>query len=400
MTPCILACNVGSTSLKVAWFDQHTLTERGMARLDWLDANGPSWYTKLGGHAIHWPVGSEPVQNRIARTVRILAEGLDDIGVAIAGVGHRVVHGGPHFSGPVIITPEVRTELDSLSNWAPLHNPPALEGIDACSLAFPNARQVAVFDTAFHATLPEAARTYAIPWDWTHQHHLRRYGFHGLSHSWASMAVRAAVAEEHWDRLVVLHLGAGCSATAIRHGRSVFTTMGLTPLEGFPMASRCGDIDPGLVFTAGRLLGKTPDELEKALWKESGWQAVSGVSADLRQVLQAEAEGNPRAHLAVEMLVRHARRTVAALATELGGLGCLAFTGGIGENSPPIRQRIIEGLAHMGLKLHETANQQNLSPEPIPKPLVISTGHSSAPILVVGAREDWVIARETAPLIG
>ena len=399
MVPCILSCNVGSSSIKVAWFDQGTTSERGMARLDWLDPAGPSWVARLGDRGITWPVGAEPVAGRVDRALGILAEGLADVGVAINGVGHRVVHGGPRFTHTVEVTEAVRVELESLKDWAPLHNPPALEGIAACERAFPTARQFATFDTAFHATLPDHARTYAIPWDWTEKHHLRRYGFHGLSHYWSSLAAREAAPQAQWRKLVVLHLGAGCSATAVEGGKSVYTTMGMTPLEGFPMATRSGDLDPGLVFMAGRMLGKGLPELEKALWKESGWQAVSGVSGDLRAVLQAEAQGNERARLAVDLLVRHTRRTVAALAAELGGLGCLVFTGGIGENSGEIRKRVVDGLGYLGLRLDAQANGALLPGGDVPKPLVISTPESSSLILVVGAREDWVLARETACLM-
>ena len=399
MVPCILSCNVGSSSIKVAWFDHGTTSERGMARLDWLDPLGPVWMARLGDRAISWPVGAEPAEGRTGRALEILADGLEDICVAVAGVGHRVVHGGPHFNHPVEVTAAIRAELQGLCDWAPLHNPVSLEGIDACEKVFPTARQFAVFDTSFHGTLPDHARTYAIPWEWTEKYHLRRYGFHGLSHYWASLAVRGVVNELQRERLVVLHLGAGCSATAILKGHSVYTTMGMTPLEGLPMATRSGDIDPGLVFTAERILGKTPAEIEKALWKHSGWQAVSGISGDMREVLRAEAAGNDRARLAAERLVRHARRTVAALTTELGGLGSLVFTGGIGENSAEIRKRIIDGLAHMGLKLDDRLNSEHLPGGDIPRPLVISQTDSSAPILVVGAREDWVIAKETACLM-
>jgi acetate kinase len=399
MVPCILSCNVGSSSIKVAWFDQGTTSERGMARLDWLDPDGPTWVARLGDRGISWPVGAEPVAGRVERALGILADGLQDVGVSITGVGHRVVHGGPKFTNAVEVTPEVRGDLQALNDWAPLHNPPALAGIAACEAVFPLARQFAVFDTAFHATLPDSARTYSIPWEWTEKHHLRRYGFHGLSHYWSSLASREVVPDCQWHRLVVLHLGAGCSATAVERGHSVYTTMGMTPLEGFPMATRSGDVDPGLLFTAGRMLGKSLDELEKILWKESGWQAVSGISGDMRAVLQAEAAGNDRARLAVELFVRHARRTVAALAAELGGLGCLVFTGGIGENSAEIRRRVIDGLCHMGLRLDARANAAVLPGGDVPKPLVISTAESSAAILVVGAREDWVIARETACLM-
>ena len=270
-------------------------------------------------------------------------------------VGHRVVHGGERFVEPVVIDDDVVAALGEVAELAPLHNGPALETMAAARAALPEAPHVAVFDTAFHASLPPVAATYAVPAAWRAQG-LRRYGFHGLSVQWAAERVRVA-------RLVVCHLGGGCSVTAVRDGRSVDTTMGLTPLEGVPMASRSGSVDPGLMLHLLRR-GVSIEELEHALEHESGLLGLSERSQHVHELEEAGAD-DERARLALEVYARRIAQAIAAMAVSLGGVDAIAFTGGVGEHSAWVRERVCEQLGFLG-----------------------------APrIVVVESREDLVIAR-------
>jgi acetate kinase len=255
----------------------------------------------------------------------------------------------------VRITPEVKRVIGDLAELAPLHNPVSLDGITALEQALPNVPQVAAFDTAFHATLSESARTYPVPQKWTREWGMRRYGFHGLSHSYC--AGRAAEMIGRRDlRLIIAHLGNGASVSAVYNGICVDTSMGFTPLEGVMMGTRSGTIDPGMLVHLLRHKGLKADELDHALNYESGLLGVSGVSSDMRQVL-SELAGNPDARLAIEVYVHRIRQTVGAMAATLGGVDALVFTAGVGEHAPEIRKRVCEKLNYLGLELDRTANE-------------------------------------------
>ncbi len=314
-------------------------------------------------------------------------------GQRIDAVGHRVVHGGARHTTPLLLSERVVGELDALRDLAPLHNGPALEGIAAARDAFPDLPQVACFDTAFHAGLPPAARTYPLPWEWTEAWGLRRFGFHGLSVAWA-VERAAALLERPVEELslVVAHLGGGCSVTAVQGGRSVDTSMGMTPLEGLMMGTRSGSVDPGLLLELlddGRL---DPDALHDGLQHRSGLLGVSGVSADLRRVEAAAAGGDERAALAVEMFVGRAAAAIAATATALPRLEALAFTGGIGEQAAEVRAAICGRLRGLGVPavLRPPSEDDEL----------LSLPGSPVSVLRVTAREDLVIAREVQRLLG
>jgi acetate kinase len=310
----------------------------------------------------------------------------------IRAVGHRVVHGGDRYRAAVRVTPEVRRDIGSLAELAPLHNPISVQVIDAVSAALPGVPQFAAFDTAFHATLPPAARTYAVPHSWTCEWHLRRYGFHGLSHAYC--AARAAEMLARRDlRLVVAHLGNGASASAVRNGICVDTSMGFTPLDGLVMGTRSGAVDPGLLIHLLRHKGLDPDRLDHALNHESGLLGVSGVSADMRRVLAAAATGDPRARLAIDVYVHRLRQTIGAMAATLGGIDALVFTAGVGEHSAEIRRRACQGLGFLGLELDESANAGCTPDADVASPA------SRARILVIATREDLTIAREIKRLI-
>ncbi|MEV8438769.1 acetate/propionate family kinase [Actinosynnema sp. NPDC051121] len=306
----------------------------------------------------------------------------------VHAVGHRVVHGGPRFTGPAVITPDVRRELEELTDLAPLHQPRALAGIDAARALFPDLPHVACFDTAFHRTLPPAAATYALPAAWRERWDLRRYGFHGLSHAYACR--RAVELAGGGSRVVTCHLGAGCSLAAVHDGRSVDTTMGFTPLAGLPMATRSGDVDPGLLLWLCDRLGV--DEVAEGLAHRSGLVGLSG-HADLRDVHAAIASGSADAALALDVFTHRLRQGVAAMAASLGGLDLLVFTGGVGEHDSVVRARVVEGLAFLGPFLDPTLNvtawgDTRISPE-----------SSATPVWVVTAREDLEMAAQVRSVL-
>ncbi len=301
---------------------------------------------------------------------------------AIGAVGHRVVHGGARFARPVLVDDEVERELHELTELAPLHNAPALEALRAARDAFPGAPQVAVFDTAFHATMPEEATTYALPAR-LRDLGIRRFGFHGLSVQWASEQVRV-------PRLVVCHLGGGCSVTAVLDGRSVDTTMGFTPLEGVPMATRSGSVDPGALLALLRDRRLTVAELDHALEHESGLLGLGGTA----DVAELERSSAPQARLALAVFAHRVAGAVAAMAASLGGLDALVFTAGIGEHSASVRRAVSARLGFLGVALDEAANA---AAEPDAE---IGVPGSAVRVVVVRAREELVIARETRRVLG
>lgn len=319
-------------------------------------------------------------------------------GLAGAGrvdaVGHRVVHGGEEHTAPLLLSERVLADLGRLRDLAPLHNGPALEVIEAARDAFPDLPQVACFDTAFHATLERDARTYPLPWEWTEEWGLRRFGFHGLSVAWSTERAAALLDRPAGElSLVVAHLGSGCSVTAVRGGRSIDTSMGMTPLEGLMMGTRSGSVDPGLLLHLlddGRV---TLDEMRDALQSRSGLLGVSGVSADVRRVEAAAASGDTRAELALAMFVRRAAAGVAAAATSLERLDALVFTGGVGERAGVVRAAICARLRTLGLPA--VLNPSTDAPDE-----VLSLPGSSVAVLRVEAREDLVIARDVERLLG
>jgi acetate kinase len=291
----------------------------------------------------------------------------------------------------VLITPEVKRAIAELAELAPLHNPASLDGITAAEQVLPGVAQVAAFDTAFHATLSQAARTYPVPRKWTREWGIRRYGFHGLSHSYC--ASRAAEMVGRQDlRLVIAHLGNGASMSAVRNGSCVDTSMGFTPLEGLMMGTRSGTIDPGILLYLLRHKGLEVDALDKALNHESGLLGVSGVSSDMRRVLSA-LPSNPDARLALDVYVHRIRQMLGAMTATLGGIDALVFTAGIGEHAPEIRRRVCENLNFLGLELDERANETCQADADVAAPA------SAAPILVIAAREDLAIMHETRRLL-
>ncbi len=312
----------------------------------------------------------------------------------IRAVGHRIVHGGTRYRGAVLLDDEVEANLRALTDLAPLHQPKSLAALAAVSAVLPDVPAVACFDTAFHAEMPSTATTYAIPPEWRKRWALRKYGFHGLSHAYASRRAAAMVGRPVDElRIVTCHLGAGASLAAIRGGRSVDTTMGFTPLDGLVMATRSGSIDPGLVLWLEDHVGMPPAELASTLEHRSGLLGLAG-SADMRAILAAEATGDEAAALAIGVYLHRLRASIAAMVAALGGLDVLVFTGGVGENAPAIRVRVAGDLAFLGVAVDAAANTGVRGDAEI--------GASGALVrtLVIAAREDLEIAREVRAVLG
>jgi acetate kinase len=303
-------------------------------------------------------------------------------------VGHRIVNGGEKYEEPTFITPAVKAAIERMFVFAPLHNRAELEDIAIIEQRFGSVRQVAVFDTAFHSHLPEAAAVYPGPFDWLAQG-IRRYGFHGISHQYcAERAAQLLGKDLRSLRLVTCHLGNGCSLAAIRDGRSVDTTMGFTPLEGLMMGTRSGSVDPGILTYLMRQGELTGDQIDELLNTKSGLLGISGISSDMRQIVSAMKDGTPRAKLAFDMFVHRLRSGIGAMIAVLGGIDALLFTGGIGENSPEVRAAACANFAYLGMKLDPTKNFQPAADH------TISRSDSAVPICIVRAQEEWAIAKD------
>ncbi len=396
----VLVVNCGSSSIKYSMMamDRGHLCASGL--VEKIGENG-----SLLRHRADNAKG-EPVESRreikagdhraafahiaaLLRNTGILADGAGP-----DAIGHRVVHGGEAFSAPVRIDPDVIAAIRTLSPLAPLHNPANLIGIEACLDAFPSAPQVAVFDTAFHQTLPPCAYRYAVPSAWYERHGIRRYGFHGTSHRY--VAERAA---EYLGRslqelkMITLHLGNGASAAAIRHGRCIDTSMGFTPLEGLVMGTRSGDLDAAVPLYLESVLGESADSLQATLNKDAGLKGLCG-NNDLREVLGREQAGDERAGLALEIYCYRIRKYVGAYFAALGGLDALVFTAGVGENSPVVRSRVCAGLEALGIAVDPEFNER--SPEPVNE---IGRRGQAVRVLAVRTNEELQIARETLSVL-
>jgi acetate kinase len=315
----------------------------------------------------------------------------------IDAVGHRVVHGGQTYQQTVRVTPAVKATIAELATLAPAHNPANLEGIVAIEQVLGDSiPQFAVFDTAFHHTLPAAAAIYAGPYAWQARG-IRRYGFHGISHQYcAQRLIELWPSEKQGLKLIICHLGNGCSLSAVRDGQSVDTTMGFTPLDGLMMGSRSGSVDPGILLHLLRQEGYTADQLDQELNKASGLLGISGVSADLRQVMAAIEAGNAQAQLALDIYIHRLRAGIGAMLASLGGLDALVFTAGVGENSPLIRAKTCEAFSFLGLKLDPVLNTS----QPTVRDSVqnsdrdIASPDSKVRVYVIHTQEDWAIAKE------
>ncbi|HEX7487633.1 MAG TPA: acetate kinase, partial [Anaeromyxobacteraceae bacterium] len=389
----VLVLNCGSSSAKFAILD----TDSGEERLAGLAQ-------RLGSEkaTLEWKVGGRRESQDIAgadhnRALRAAVEVLERLGLAdgLSAVGHRVVHGGARFSGSMLVDAEVLAKVEQCIPLGPLHNPPHLLGIAIARELFPRLPQVAVFDTAFHQTMPARAYLYPVPYAWYEQLEVRRYGFHGTSHRFvAQQAVRQLGLAPNDHALVTAHLGNGCSLTAVRDGESVDTTMGLTPLEGVAMGTRSGSVDPALIGHVARALGQPAEKVLEALNKESGLLGLSGLSNDMRTLQEAADAGHDRAQLAIDVFCYVLAKAVASLVVPLGRLDALVFTGGIGENSAAVRARVLKQLGFLGLTVDPVANMSHgraqrgrITREERPLAAVVPTN------------EELMIALDTAELV-
>jgi acetate kinase len=359
----VLVVNAGSSSLKLDLLDRDQLVARETL---------PAVRAEIDADAV--------------------AAAVDRLGRADA-VGHRIVHGGAHYRAPVLVDDQVLRDLTELSSLAPLHQAKSLAALRAVSRVSAGVPAVVCFDTAFHATLPAAARTYALPRPWRERWGLRKYGFHGLAHAWAARRAAELLGRPSTAlRLVTCHLGAGASLTAVHPGESVDTTMGFTPLDGLVMATRSGSVDPGLLLWLLEHAALTETEMADALEHESGLLALAG-TADMREVLDGAARGEPRAVLAVAVYTHHLRAGIAAMTAAMGGLDAVVFSGGVGENAAEVRAAAIDGLGFLGAGIDPLRNREGHGDRDVSAP--------GRPVrtLVVHAREDLEIAREVHALL-
>jgi acetate kinase len=389
----ILVVNTGSSSVKFSLIDsdgEATLLD-GLA--DWSASPAKLAVRRPGAAPRETPLDAAGEGAAVEHLLRELARrlgGADDV----AAVGHRVVHGGAVYTASVLIDDAVKRTIADLAEMAPLHNPVNLEGIAAAQKAWPGVPHVAVFDTAFHATIPPAAHTYAVPYAWTAEWKLRRYGFHGLSHAYcADRAAKMLGRGPAELRLVICHLGNGCSASAVRDGRCVDTSMGFTPLDGLVMGTRSGAVDPGLLVHVLRHKGLSADDLDRVLNRESGLLGVSGVTSDMRQLLEAVRNGSERAKLAFDVFVHRLRQTIGAMAATLGGVDALVFTAGVGEHAADVRAAACAGLDCFGVEIDPAANAA-CRPD-----ADVAPAGAKCRVLVIGTREDLTIVRETVRVL-
>jgi acetate kinase len=398
----ILVLNAGSSSQKSRLYDiSDGLPDQPLAPLwaadaDWGGRKGTATLkiTTARGESLEEELQASSHADALTHSLHSLWNGktrvIDQL-AEIDVVGHRVVHGGEEYTRSTVITPEVKDTIKRLSDFAPLHNPINLEGVEAVERILPQVRQVAVFDTAFHSTLPKASAVYPGPYEWFEQG-IRRYGFHGISHQYCSRRAAQILGRNLSDlRLITGHLGNGCSLAAIAGGQSIATTMGFTPLEGLMMGSRSGSVDPGILIYLVRHKGYTADALETLLNKESGLKGISGVSSDLREVLSAIQQGNERARLAFDIYVHRLRAGIGEMLASLGGAGgidALVFAGGVGEHAPTIRWAACKAFGFLGLKLDAAKNAQS------PADQDIASADSTVRVLLVQTQEDWSIAEE------
>ncbi|MEH2268353.1 MAG: acetate kinase [Nostoc sp.] len=361
--------------------------DRGVAEIEVKTATGATLQKSIAGDSpqAHLTYMLNTLNHDATKVINQLSE--------IDVVGHRIVHGGEDYRDSVVITEDVKKAIADLSNLAPEHNPAALSGIEAVENILKGVTQVAVFDTGFHATLPDAAAIYSGPYQWVEQG-IRRYGFHGISHQYCSQRAAQILGRDvASERLITCHLGNGCSLAAIKNGRSIDTTMGFTPVEGLMMGSRSGSVDPGILIYLLRYCNYSVESLDEVLNKASGLKGISGVSSDMREVREAMsttgyayAQGNSRAQLAWDIYVHRLRSGIGAMLASLGGLDALVFTAGVGEHSPQIRQAACEAFGFLGLKLDLEKNEH----QPVDED--IATPDSAVRVLVIHTQEDWAIA--------
>ncbi len=393
----ILVLNCGSSSLKYQLIDMDTTDVLAVGLCERIGIDGRLKHEPEGKDTF---VSEAPLPDHNAAVKAVMDALLDkDHGVIsdiseIGGVGHRVVHGGESFSESVIITPEVKAAIEDCCKLAPLHNPANLIGINACEALMPGVPQVAVFDTAFHQTMPEKAYMYALPYEMYEKHKIRKYGFHGTSHKFVTGKCAELMGKAPEDiSIITCHLGNGGSLSAVKNGKCVDTTMGLTPLAGIVMGTRCGNIDPAIVNFLMEAEGLSGKEVDNMMNKQSGVLGLSGVSSDFRDLEAAANDGNKRARIALDTFHYNVAKFIGEYLVALNGTDAIVFTAGIGENSGSSRQEICNYLTFLGIKLDPEKNAQR------GKAQCISTPDSPIKVFVIPTNEELMIAQDTDRLI-
>lgn len=390
----VLVVNCGSSSIKYQLIDMEdeSVLAKGLVERIGLD----------GSVLKHSPAGQNKtvLEAKIedhAKGIKMVLDALvdSDHGVIealteISAVGHRVAHGGENFTDSVLITPDVMTGIEECVEMAPLHNPPNILGIEACAKLIPGIPQVAVFDTAFHQTMPKMAFLYGLPYEVYKQYGLRRYGFHGTSHKYVAQQA-ADMLDEHMTnlRIITCHLGNGASIAAIKFGKSIDTSMGFTPLEGLVMGTRSGAIDPAIIPFLMKKENMTPEQIDEYLNKKSGVLGISGISSDFRDIEQAAANGNERAELALEIFTYKVKKYIGSYVAAMGGVDAIVFTAGLGENSSLVRDKVCNGLEYLGTRIDPDKNAVRGEAKEI------SVDGAKVKIFVIPTNEELVIARDT-----
>ena len=392
----VLVINAGSSSVKYHLYrmPQAEVVARGFVEKIGEETSELSHFYNGKSHTA--PAKIESVEKAMELILQTLADG--HVGVLhhiseIDAVGHRVVHGGEEFTGSVVIDAKVIASIEKFADLAPLHNPPNLAGIRAAQRHLPNTTQVACFDTAFHATIPQVAYMYALPYELYKKYGIRRYGFHGISHRYVARRTAAIMGRGKYDiNAITCHLGNGCSITAVKNGRSIDTSMGLTPLEGVPMGTRSGDLDPAILFyLAGK--GYDAEALKSLCNTKSGLLGISGVSNDVRNLEEFAREGNARAKLAIDVFCYRIKKYIGAYAAVLDTVDAVVFTGGIGENAVSLREKICNAATQIGVQLDYAANKTAIAKE-----AQISTKDSKVKVFVIPTNEQAAIANDTYEL--
>ena len=393
----VLVINCGSSSLKFQLINSESEAVLAKGLCERIGIDGRLTYQPAGGEKNvsekAMPTHTEAIQFVIDALTYADTGGvksLDEIGA----VGHRVVHGGEKFAKSVVVTPEVKAAIAECNDLAPLHNPANLIGIEACESLMPGTPQVVVFDTAFHQTMPEKAYMYGLPYEYYEKYKVRRYGFHGTSHSFVSKRVAEIVGKPYnATKTIVCHLGNGASVSAVLNGESVDTSMGLTPLEGLVMGTRSGDIDPAIMEFIAKKENLDIAGIMNVLNKKSGVEGVSGVSSDFRDLEAAAKAGNKRAELAIDVFAYRVAKYVGAYTAAMNGVDNIVFTAGIGENCALVRTKVCSYLGYLGITIDEEANGKR------GEEIIISTPDSKVKVLVVPTNEELAIARETVALV-
>ena len=393
----ILVINCGSSSLKYQLINSETEGVLAKGLCERIGIDGMLTYQPEGGakekSEIAMPTHTEAI-NAVLAALTNEKSGVIKSLSEVGAVGHRVVHGGEKFTSSCLINDESMKAIEECNDLAPLHNPANLIGIRACQELMPGVPMVAVFDTAFHQTMPDVAYTYGIPYEYYEKYKVRRYGFHGTSHSYVSKRTAEIVGKPYDQmKIIVCHLGNGASISAVNCGKSVDTSMGLTPLEGLVMGTRSGDLDPAIIDFVGKKEGLSLDEMNEVLNKKSGMLGISGVSSDGRDLEAAAETGNKRAQLALDVFDYRVIKYIGAYAAAMNGVDAIAFTAGIGENNIKMRKDVCSSLTYLGVKLDEEKN--NVRGEE----RIISADDSKVQVLLVPTNEELAIARETLALV-